>query len=419
MLNFTSDPNELVPLLSNDINFSPFNVDSKTEYLLHQTKFNYHLKISKQIFDLLGLVDGKKNLNQISSIYNSLHDDNISVNFLQTLFYDKLVKYGVFIIENYEVIYRQKANYLKLSFTIIKKEFISPLTQRLSFLFRPHIFLRLFVLLTLFLLLITILNFKNITEFLKHISAFNVYLYLFLNITSALIHELGHASALRSYNLSHGDIGFGFYLLMPVLYSDVTNAWKLNNKDRLKIDIGGIYFELVFSSFLIIIYLFTNFYDLVIVVYIIMIKTLYNLNPLIRSDGYWLLSDAINVPNLRNNSFSLLKSWIRSFPSKNRNLYSHKEYFFLLYATVSFLFTFILLFCIIVYDYRSVIYFPVDIYNYIKMIALHSSKIKFEELVKFVIPALFYYLTIKLGISFGLKLFKRTFPGRIRNSGLV
>ena len=60
---------------------------------------------------------------------------------------------------------------------------------------------------------------------------FIVLLSLFL--ISSFIHELGHASACRYYELEHGGIGFGLYLNFPVFYTDVSSIWKLSRKKRL------------------------------------------------------------------------------------------------------------------------------------------------------------------------------------------
>lgn len=47
-------------------------------------------------------------------------------------------------------------------------------------------------------------------------------------LLSSFFHELGHASACKYFEVKHGGIGFGLYLNFPVLYTDVTEVWKLN-----------------------------------------------------------------------------------------------------------------------------------------------------------------------------------------------
>lgn len=64
-----------------------------------------------------------------------------------------------------------------------------------------------------------------------------------------LLHELGHASALMHFGEKPGRIGFAFYVVSFILFSDVTNAWKLARKERLVVDYGGIYFQCLFQQF--------------------------------------------------------------------------------------------------------------------------------------------------------------------------
>jgi putative peptide zinc metalloprotease protein len=54
-----------------------------------------------------------------------------------------------------------------------------------------------------------------------------------------------------------GSIGFGFYLLIPVFYADVSNAWSLSPGKRIIINIAGMYFQLLLSCLLVLIYFIT------------------------------------------------------------------------------------------------------------------------------------------------------------------
>ena len=63
----------------------------------------------------------------------------------------------------------------------------------------------------------------------------NIYIVVGLlafTLLSSFFHELGHASACKFFGIQHGGIGFGLYLNFPVLYTDVTEVWKLNRKQR-------------------------------------------------------------------------------------------------------------------------------------------------------------------------------------------
>ena len=60
---------------------------------------------------------------------------------------------------------------------------------------------------------------------------------------SSFFHELGHASACKYFGIQHGGIGFGLYLNFPVLYTDVTEVWKLKRGQRCVVNLAGVYFQ--------------------------------------------------------------------------------------------------------------------------------------------------------------------------------
>ena len=64
-----------------------------------------------------------------------------------------------------------------------------------------------------------------------------------LVVLSAGFHELGHAAACRYGGATPGGIGVGLYLVWPAFYTDVTDAYRLPRRDRLRVDLGGLYFN--------------------------------------------------------------------------------------------------------------------------------------------------------------------------------
>lgn len=71
----------------------------------------------------------------------------------------------------------------------------------------------------------------SLLEFSNGVNVYTVMGLVAFTIISSFIHELGHASACKHFGLKHGGIGFGLYLNFPVLYTDVTEIWKLNRKN--------------------------------------------------------------------------------------------------------------------------------------------------------------------------------------------
>jgi putative peptide zinc metalloprotease protein len=133
--------------------------------------------------------------------------------------------------------------------------------------------------------------------FLKFTGEDLIWGYFFFFI-SLLLHELGHASACVRYGAQPSDIGFAIYMIFPAFYSDVTDAWKLKRLQRLIIDLGGIFFQLVVGAVYVVCYTLTQWTALKIAILMIASSCLLYLNPIFKFDGYWALSDALRVTNL-------------------------------------------------------------------------------------------------------------------------
>lgn len=136
----------------------------------------------------------------------------------------------------------------------------------------------------------------------------NVYMIIGLfafMLGSSFFHELGHASACKYFGVQHGGIGFGLYLNFPVLYTDVTEVWKLKRGQRCIVNLAGVYFQSYWLLLLLLAFFLTG-ND--IVRYLILIMNfgfVMTLNPFFKFDGYWIASDLLGVPNLRQRSLEL------------------------------------------------------------------------------------------------------------------
>ncbi len=197
----------------------------------------------------------------------------------------------------------------------------------------------------------------------------NVYLVVGLlafMLGSSFFHELGHASACKYFGVRHGGIGFGLYLNFPVLYTDVTEVWKLDRKQRCVVNLAGVYFQ---SYWLIILLLAFFLTGNDIVRYLILIMNLgfvMTLNPFFKFDGYWIASDLLGVPNLRQRSLELLGYvWkkMRKIPEGKRpyllQIRPLERFGLLVYSVVvNFFMGFYFLYVIPTFLYRFVQTFP-------------------------------------------------------------
>jgi putative peptide zinc metalloprotease protein len=119
-----------------------------------------------------------------------------------------------------------------------------------------------------------------------------------LAVASAGFHELGHAAACRYGGATPGGMGMGLYLVWPAFYTDVTDTYRLPRRDRLRVDLGGLYFNAVVAVVTMAIWLAWRQDALLLLVALQVLQMVKQLSPVIRADGYHILSDATGVPDL-------------------------------------------------------------------------------------------------------------------------
>src|SRR4051812_5725856 len=152
-------------------------------------------------------------------------------------------------------------------------------------------------------------------------------LVLGLGIASAGFHEIGHAAACRYGGGRPGGMGAGIYIVWPAFYTDVTDAYRLPRRARLRTDLGGLYFNAVIAVVTLGVWLAVRADALLLLIALQLLEMVKQLSPVIRADGYHILSDATGVPDLYahigptlrgllpwgNRQPSALKGWARVF----------------------------------------------------------------------------------------------------------
>ncbi len=140
-----------------------------------------------------------------------------------------------------------------------------------------------------------------------------------------LLHELGHALACKHFGGRCHEMGVLLLALVPSLYCDVSDVWRLPNKwQRIGVSAAGMVVELVLAAMAAILWWHTepglfNTCCLNIVVVCSVGTLLVNANPLMRYDGYYILADLLEVPNLATRAHGLfgrsLKRWLLAEPA--------------------------------------------------------------------------------------------------------
>ncbi|MCV9878650.1 HlyD family efflux transporter periplasmic adaptor subunit [Brenneria izbisi] len=134
---------------------------------------------------------------------------------------------------------------------------------------------------------------------------------------SKILHELGHAYTCKRFGAKVATMGVAFLVLMPVLYTDTSGAWKLTrHRQRMAIGAAGMLTELALAAWATLAWSFLPDGMLRSAAFMLATTTwvmtlVINLSPLMRFDGYFLLSDALQIPNLQNRGFALARWRLR------------------------------------------------------------------------------------------------------------
>ena len=136
-------------------------------------------------------------------------------------------------------------------------------------------------------------------------------------VIAKFIHELGHAFMAKRAGCRVQSMGVAFIVLFPLFYTDVSDAWKLKSRrSRLLIGAGGILAEILLAVIALLVWtllpdgpLRTAAFMLSSATWITTLAV--NLNPLMRFDGYFLLSDFWRVENLQERAYALCRWRLR------------------------------------------------------------------------------------------------------------
>jgi putative peptide zinc metalloprotease protein len=147
---------------------------------------------------------------------------------------------------------------------------------------------------------------------------FQTVMYLWIALGAVkVIHEFGHGLSCKVFGGEVHEMGALLLCLSPALYCNVSDAWTLPNKwHRIIISAAGIYVELVISAIATFVWWntgthpFINNLALSLMVVCSVSTVVFNANPLMRYDGYYVLADWLEIPNLRERSNRFLKNLV-------------------------------------------------------------------------------------------------------------
>lgn len=250
---------------------------------------------------------------------------------------------------------------------ILSAGYVDRFSDALKLLFNKYIMVSvIFVALTLDA--VFFLTTKDLLTFSNKVNAYTIIGLLLFMLASSFFHELGHASACKRFGIKHGGIGFGLYLNFPVLYTDVTEVWKLDRSRRCVVNIAGVYFQLMCIIPIIICFMLTDSDVLRYMIIIMNFGFVMTLNPFFKFDGYWMASDILGVPNLRQRSKEIIRYYINKLRRRSigempymQRMKKKAKWGFAVYAIVVNLFmAYYFLYVLPLFIYNFALSFPME-----------------------------------------------------------
>ena len=204
---------------------------------------------------------------------------------------------------------------------------------------------------------------SKLPDFYQFFSPYNAFwLALTLGITK-VFHEFGHGLSCKHFGGECHEMGVMILVLTPCLYCNVSDSWMLPSKwQRAFIGAAGMYVELVMAAVATYVWWFTQpglLNNLALnTMFIASVSTvLFNANPLLRYDGYYILADLTEIPNLRQKATTILTrkmgEWFLGLePPDDPFLPERNQIFFALYSVAAAVYRWVVVLSILYFLYK-------------------------------------------------------------------
>lgn len=249
---------------------------------------------------------------------------------------------------------RFKGNWLSLRFSFFDPDrLLSYLIVKLRFLFTSY-FIYSSVILVISACFILLTNYAEIQwEIINQLSSASLIDIWVVIIVTVIAHEFAHGLTCKHFGGEVREIGFLLLFCMPAFFCNVSDAWLFTHKSkRLWVAFSGAYCEFLIWALAVIgwrifaIETSLHYFALILIASS-GFRILLNFNPLIKLDGYYMLSDYLDIPNLRAKALDYLKIRMKALISFSKmpeiTASSKEKYIFLFYGFFASIFSIFIL----------------------------------------------------------------------------
>jgi len=277
--------------------------------------------VSRLLHLVLSEVDGTRTADEIADRVTAAFGRTVSADNVQYLLTNKLAPLGLLAAEETASPPAQAAGHDPAILTLKFRRVLlpAPAVQQIARLLRP-LFSPVVVVGVLACLIVSgiwLISSGGFGSAFGYVLIHPMLLLLVLGLAllSMLFHECGHAAACRFGGARPGVIGMGLYVVWPAFYTNVTDAYRLGRAARIRTDLGGVYFNAIFTLPLAAAYLATGYPPLLAAIVLVYLEISQQLLPSLRFDGYFILADLIGVPDLFRRIVPTLRSVVPGRPA--------------------------------------------------------------------------------------------------------
>ncbi len=290
-------------------------------YIMEDTTTGRNHRFNPAAYQFIGLLDGKRSVQEISEMLTKQLGDFAPgqaeiIQLMGQLHSADLIQTDV-LINTEELFDRQ----VRLKKSKINQQLFNPISQKIP-LWDPESFLQkhlakiswlfspwmgwVWLLVVTFSTFQANLNWEKITSQIdiNALSPYNCLTLFLLYPLVKILHELGHAFATKMKGGEVHEMGINFMMFMPVPYVNVSSSGNFRNKyDRMLVSAAGILVETFLASLGLLLFISTEAgvaQDIGFNILLIggVSSLFFNGNPLLKYDGYYILADALGIPNL-------------------------------------------------------------------------------------------------------------------------